>query len=281
MSLALDAILNQLLLEQEYKSEHVKSLREWAMGRLRMDAELNNHVDQYVRLRIALSLCPVSALTHRKSERLSRSEKISNYLIEEKLVSGIDDARRLAIIVDKVVDNWLTERINVAGFRDALISRDGTLCNACHVDLNTPSAEVWSVVHKDEYKLTWIDPERAVSYTVDHRDPVSKFGTNELSNLEILCRYCNEGKDDGSPMLLKHEVELAADLPVRDEETARRLVGKSARLVYRVLRRDYFTCALCGSKDLELTIRKLSNDGLAVMSNLTTVCSACVDDPRE
>lgn len=275
MSLALDAVLNQLLLEQEYGPSHGKSLREWAMGRLKMDGELNDHVDQYVRLRVALSLCPTSALVHRKSERASRAEKIRDHMVLHQLVDA-EDAERLATIVDRVVDNWLTARINVAGFKTALISRDGPLCNACHVDLDQPAAAALSVVRQDPYKLTWAQPEKAIYATVDHRVPVSKFGTNDISNLELLCRYCNEGKDDGSPLLLKHEVELAAALPCLSVEAAQGLVSKSAHLVYRVLKRDAFSCSVCGGASSELTVRKACNDGLAVMSNLRSTCYGCL-----
>lgn len=246
------------------------------MERLQMEGELNDHIDQYVKLRVALSLCPVSALTHRKSERLSRAEKIHNHLLSQQLVDS-SDAGRLAILVDRVIDNWLTERVNVAGFRDALIARDGTCCNACHVDLGRPASEAQSVVRKDPYKLTWVNPDRTVSYAVDHKIPVSKFGTNDLENLELLCRYCNEGKDDGTPLLLKHEVELAANLPADSIEIASRLVVKTARLVYRVLKRDSFRCSGCGADDCELTVRKVSSEGLAVMSNLHSRCFVCLE----
>ncbi|MFV1362540.1 HNH endonuclease signature motif containing protein [Mycolicibacterium elephantis] len=276
MSLEVETVLSQLLLEQEYDISYGKILREWALERLRMEDELNNHIDQYVKLRVALSLCPVSALTHRKSERLSRSEKILEHILNEKLATK-EDAPRIARIVDKVIDSWLTERESVAGYKDALMERDGTCCNACHVDLAKPPAEAVSVSSRDPYKLTWLAPERTLSYTVDHKVPVSKFGTNELSNLELLCRYCNEGKDDGSPLLLKHEVELAARLPAKGDCVEAGLLVKSARLVYRVLKRDKFTCVRCAALDGELTVRKVSGSGLAVMSNLQAVCYGCVE----
>ena len=62
-----------------------------------------------------------------------------------------------------------------------------------------------------------------------------------------------------------------------DEEVAKRLVGKSARLVYRVLQRDSFACSRCGDDTSELTVRKSSERGLAVLSNLSTLCYECVD----
>ena len=277
MSLALDAALNKLLLEQEYGLEHGKSLREWAMERLRMEGELFDHVDLYVKLRVALSLCPVSALTHRRSERLSRAEKIENFLLDQGLVTDAD-ARALSILVGNVIDSWLTERVTVTGYRDALVQRDGTRCNACRVDLAAPAESARSVVTKDPYKLAWVDAERSFAYTVDHKVPVSKFGTNQLENLELLCRYCNEGKEDGSPLILKHEVELATVLPATGEP-ALGLASKSARLIYRVLKRDAFLCASCGGNACELTVRKVVEEALAVTSNLRSRCFDC-DEAR-
>lgn len=275
MSLELDSVLHRLLLEQEYGTAHGNSLREWAMDRLSMHGEVNEHVDQYVRLRIALSLCPPSALTHSKSERLSRQEKIESHLVKHDLAMPAE-AKQLATVIDRVISNWLTGRADVSGFRGALVSRDGSLCSACHVDLSKPAWDATSVVSTDPYKLTWAQPERCIAYTVDHKAPVSKFGTNDINNLEILCRYCNEGKEDGAPLLLKHEVELATSLPIDDPSVANALLGKSSRLVYRVLKRDNFRCLQCASQSSELTVRKVADGGLAVMSNLRAICYGCM-----
>ncbi|MFI8775090.1 HNH endonuclease [Gordonia sp. NPDC062954] len=273
----IEAALQRLILEELPSDLRGNSLREWAMQTLRFEDELHAHIDQYVRLRVALSLCPKSALTHRKSERVSRFEKIESHL----KVQGVDadDACVLATAVDRVVDSWLTGRESVANYRTALVERDGSQCRACRVDLSLPHSAIASVVTRDRFKLTWIKPDEALQYSVDHREPVSRFGTNELSNLEILCKFCNTGKADGSPMLLKHEVEYSILFPIDDYMmTEKGIISKSSALVYRVLARDGFKCCICGFGDNELTVRKTIDSGLAIVSNMDTVCYRCLSE---
>ncbi|MDV7245319.1 MULTISPECIES: HNH endonuclease signature motif containing protein [Rhodococcus] len=275
----LDSILSRMVLETESSDRRGKYIREWALDKLQMDKEINDHIDQYIRLRIALSLCPTSAITHSKSERLSRAEKIEEHLITNEF-SGKESATQLAAVLDSVLDKWLTQREDVSQFRDALFLRDGKLCRSCRVDLQSAPAIAESVRRRDRYKLIWLDPERHLQATVDHRVPVSRFGTNELGNLELLCRFCNEGKADGAPMHLKHEVELGTQLPISRHSTGVEVPGgvvaKSAMITYRVLRRDEFQCSQCEQEDSELTIRKVCETGLAVISNLRAVCYPCI-----
>jgi len=240
-----------------------------------MSDELEDQADLAVRLRVALSLCPIDALTHRRSDRLSRVEKIRRYLVAEKLVPN-DLAMRLAQAVDRTLDAWQVQRADVAGFRSELLTRDGSKCRSCYVDFVEDASEARTVLSRDPFKLAWVDAERNFEATVDHREPVSKFGTNELGNLWLLCRFCNSGKGDGSPLLLKRELEFAAALPWVEVETPPSgLVVHSSQLTYRVLARYGFACGNCLKQDVELTIRKERDRGVAVLSNLVCVCVDC------
>jgi hypothetical protein len=137
------------------------------------------------------------------------------------------------------------------------------------------------VVTRDPHKPVWIDLERLLSPTVDHVDPISKFGTNDLANLEVLCHFCNQGKADGSPILLKHEYQYGALLPLsalewESESRDPGVVNHVAGLLYRAARRSGRMCDACGLQAQELTLRPRIPDGAYVLSNLSALCYDCV-----
>lgn len=275
---ALDSLISDLILRVQRGTTHWQHAREWATVRLGMSGEFEDQADLAVRLRVALSLCPVDALTHQRSDRVSRVDKIRRYMVAEGLVPA-NLAPQLAQAVDRTLDAWQVERENVATFRSRLLARDGSRCNSCRVDFDKSVDKVESVRTRDPYKLVWVNPERNLQPTVDHREPVSKFGTNELDNLWLLCRFCNAGKGDESPLLLKHELLFAAELPWNGKDCPpENLFAHSSRLAYRVLARHGFACRDCGGKNHELTFRKERLSGLAVMSNLVSVCVQCAQD---
>lgn len=275
---ALDSLISDLILRVQRRTTHWQHAREWATVQLGMSAEFENQADLTVRLRVALSLCPIDALTHRRSDRVSRVEKIRRYIVSEELVPD-NLAVQLAQAVDQTLDTWQVQRVNVAAFRSRLLERDGSKCNSCHVDLDQPVDQVETVQTRDPYKLAWVNPERNFEATVDHREPVSKFGTNELDNLWLLCRFCNEGKGDDSPLLLKHELKFAVDLPWKGTDVpGDDVFAHSSRLAYRVLARQEFRCRYCDSQNRELTFRKERSSGLAVLSNLVSICVRCSKD---
>ena len=275
----IDSLISDLILRGGQGTSHWRHARDWAANRLRMAAELEDQADLAVRLRVALSLCPADALTHRRSDRVSRREKIESHLTDEDLVPP-EYVGRLAEAIDRTLDAWQVERENVASHREKLLARDGGRCQACRVSFDDDPEEAPSVKLRDPFKLVWVDPGRLLFPTVDHREPVSRFGTNELENLWLLCRFYNEGKGDGSQLLLKHELDFATLLPwTSSDAPGNNLVVHSGRLVYRVLARQQFMCGGCGGQDSELVIRKERERGLAVLSNLTSVCADCLERP--
>ena len=246
-----------------------------------MASELEEQADLAVRLRVALSLCPADALTHRRSDRVSRLEKIERHLGEENLVPP-EFVSRLADAINRTLDAWQVERENVAPYREQLLARDGGRCQSCRVSFDLDHGDVASVRLRDPFKLVWVDPSRLLFPTVDHREPVSRFGTNQVDNLWLLCRFCNEGKGDGAPMLLKHELDFATTLPWSSSATPQRnATAQSGRLVYRVLARYGFRCGQCARNEAELTIRKERERGVAVLSNLTSICVECLASQDE
>ena len=179
MSEALDALLFDVILRADEGTDHWNHARQWAIGRLGMAEESSAQADQTVRLRAALSLCPTDAITHKRSDRRSRVSKIERHLRIEHLVPE-EYVPRLAKAVDEALSYWLTSREDVSVFKADLFSRDGPLCRACHLDLTLAPATLRSVTRQDPYKLTWANASRLCDATVDHRTPISRFGTNDL-----------------------------------------------------------------------------------------------------
>lgn len=58
-----------------------------------------------------------------------------------------------------------------------------------------PASVRVSVLHRDNYKCVFCGrSSREVKLEVDHKEPFSKGGGNNLNNLQTLCFDCNRGK---------------------------------------------------------------------------------------
>ncbi|OIO51485.1 MAG: hypothetical protein AUJ45_00520 [Parcubacteria group bacterium CG1_02_50_68] len=58
----------------------------------------------------------------------------------------------------------------------------------------------WKVLKKDNYTCVKCGQSPAksndIELEIDHILPVAKGGTNDIENLQTLCRKCNQGKKD-------------------------------------------------------------------------------------
>ncbi|HEW97085.1 MAG: hypothetical protein DRR16_23190 [Candidatus Parabeggiatoa sp. nov. 3] len=58
-----------------------------------------------------------------------------------------------------------------------------------------PKSVRYTVLHRDHYQCVACGRKAAqVELEIDHIVPVSKGGTNDLNNLQTLCKECNRGK---------------------------------------------------------------------------------------
>jgi hypothetical protein len=127
-----------------------------------------------------------------------------------------------------------------------------------------------TALNLDEFKPYHHALEELIKPEVDHIEAISCLGTNELINLQALCRLCNEGKGDGLGIDIRHEVRWSG-VPVDQVDRSHR-----ARVLYHVILRDNRCCRLCRDERKELTVRKVRDDGAYARSNLLTVCVDCV-----
>ena len=225
---------------------------------------------QRLRLKLALHLAPPEAIAYEVVNPTPRWKLVEQHLIDNLGRSTVEVVM-LSKEVAATLKSWQEERQGVAGFKADLLQRDGSTCRACHIEFDSNSAK--SIVTADPYKPYFdADPSSPMNCaTVDHVEPVSGFGSNNLDNLQLLCRLCNQGKGAFDPPLLKHEAEFAA-LPIEQIRW-----GHRAKLLYFALEAGEFSCALCGTSDAELTARKVTLRGAIVSTNLQAVCYACTD----
>ena len=246
---------------------------------LEMGEELNSEQGISIRLRLALKLAPREALLHRNSDRVSRYEKVRRHIAAE---FGYDDEVTAALSrsVTRAVESWGTARADVSHYRDQLVQRDGNECMNCHLDFSWDSPSLTSVGTRDVYKPIAVSPDSWAAPSVDHIEPVSTFGTNDLDNLELLCRFCNSGKEDSRGPIPKHEYEYGPKLPLNDvDEYSKSGIGFPylRKVFYMTLERAGRKCLMpdCSSS-AELTVRLVRPQSLFVLGNLYAVCYDCL-----
>ena len=89
-----------------------------------------------------------------------------------------------------------------AAFHDGQISREQLLGgnSDSRVRKSIPLKDRWAVLKRDNYCCTKCgaapSSDHSVMLEVDHVVPVAGGGSNDLSNLQTLCRKCNQGKKD-------------------------------------------------------------------------------------
>jgi hypothetical protein len=69
-----------------------------------------------------------------------------------------------------------------------------------------PNRIRWSVFRRDGYQCRFCGSHHDL--TIDHIYPLSRGGTDEIGNLQTLCRSCNSSKGDGAPAFARPGVPL-------------------------------------------------------------------------
>ena len=220
-----------------------------------------------LRLRLAMHLAPRSAIGYERRNSVPRWRLVRDHLVAV-FERAPDETEGLAREIAVVLDSWEAQRTDVGHRRDYLIRRDGSRCGTCRV--NFIGGPPYTLTSRDEYKPYFTSPDELLSIEVDHVEAISALGTNDLENLQLLCRLCNAGKADGLGVETRVEARHAGQ-PVGEVPVAHR-----ARMLYYVIERDRRSCSLCGRKNDELTVRPLTADGGYLRSNLRAICVECV-----
>jgi 5-methylcytosine-specific restriction endonuclease McrA len=217
------------------------------------------------RLYLAIHFCPKSALEYDRSSPTPRFELIEEYIVEN---FGIESRQveALARGIAKLLETWEKERGVVTSYKDRLLDQQSYTCRHCNINFNETPA---SAKEEDPYKPYHPSVDERTSPEVDHIEPISVWGTNDMENLQVICRLCNYGKGDGLGIEPKKEVENSG-LPIEYISWSHR-----AKMNFYVIQSGNSTCKRCGAADCELTIRPIREDGGFVQSNLKAVCVEC------
>ncbi len=219
-----------------------------------------------LRLRLALHLSPRAAIVYDRRNVTPRWRLIHIHLVDS-FGYPAESSESLARSIARTLDNWDEKREGVTAHKNLLLRRDGNRCRNCLAILEDKTNI--TVVTKDRFKPYYLAPEELLRAEVDHMEAVSTFGTNDRSNLQLLCRLCNSGKGDGLGLSVRQEAEFAG-CEIEDASISYR-----SSLVYWVIERDGRKCGLCDLADRELTIRPVVKDGGLVRSNMRTTCVVC------
>ena len=238
--------------------------RAWEI--LRWEADVADQNLFETRIRLALHLSPRVAINYDQSNPTPRWRLISAHLVKAfGRTSGRVDA--LAKDIARVLDSFERGRDQVTHHLKYLRKSEGDLCQNCKVVFG---CEPITLLIEDEYKPYFTSPNELLEPEVDHKEAISALGTNVISNLQLLCRLCNQGKGDGLGLSVRQEAKHAGT-PIQKVPVPHR-----CRLVFYVIQRDESACSQCDSTANELTIRPIVSSGGLVRSNLRSVCVECL-----
>jgi 5-methylcytosine-specific restriction endonuclease McrA len=270
---SIDALLQRLLLGDRHlePAGFPPDLLEYAETRtasvLGMTTEREAVMRTELRLRLALHLSPGPAVAYDPANPAPRHRLIETFITDHFGLAR-DEASPLARDVAHTLSIWDENRTSVTAHADRLLQSQSHCCAHCGVDFdNTP----WTLSVKDMYKPYHESREELLQPEVDHIEAISFLGTNDLANLQVLCRLCNLGKGDGLGISVREEL--------RQARTPTNLLPRAYRIraFYATVLRDKKRCKLCGNthSNSELTVRLRHARGSYVRSNLHTVCVPC------
>ena len=228
------------------------------------------------KLRLALHFAPRKAIDFDPSSSDSRTRLIEEY-IEESFPSGDYSKTELARSVAVVLDSWdKSRKSGVRNHLDSLLRLQSYKCNHCHLEFNNQKRikleeKQINKPEEDHYK-PYNDGQgvtELMSPQVDHKEAVSRFGSNKSKNLQVLCALCNSGKGDGSLVNPVNEFRYAS-MQIDQVPTAHR-----RKMFFNRIRIDDSKCSKCNSREKELTVRLKRSSGGYVLSNLQSICLDC------
>lgn len=231
-----------------------------------------------MRLRIALHFACPDAVRYDRRRPEPRWKLVFAHL-RANFSFGEAESERLARLVAVVLDNWDARRTRgLENRRLKLLESQGYQCNCCHLSFADPERicreEAAALAGESDPFKPYFDGDGVAATMepqVDHIHVVSRDGTNQSDNLQVLCALCNQGKADNSGVRIVREWEFG-HLPIAQVPRGHRM-----SLLYYRLKMDDFRCTRCQSETNELSVRLVRNDGLVTLTNLRAICYRCLE----
>lgn len=230
-------------------------------------------------LRLAAYLTPRDALAKHQGEDPTGGrfgserepyEMITTYLKED---FNLDDelATSLGQNLGKLWDDW-DESSRSISYSDEIRSKlrkdQSNRCKNCNVRLGSEQNST-AFTNDDPYKPIHEYSEQQTSPELDHIEPLSHLGNNSIENFQVLCRFCNQGKNNKRQVDIVDQLEFATTKVEGMKRSHRRKMFFAATAGVE-------ECERCGDTREELTVRKQNASGCYIVPNLEAVCVDCV-----
>ena len=175
-------------------------------------------------------------------------------------------SREIGQEIQRIFEYWEENRSKVIRYKDRLLRRQGNLCANCHIDFDK---KILTLKHKDVLKPYHHRSEdnKLTEPVVDHINPIWALGSNNLDNLQVLCKLCNQGKGGSVEKSIRSEIENAKTPPSKVPWKQR------AEMFYQATKNTE-ECPICGS-ETEITVDFSNKFGCYVKSNLQPMCVDC------
>jgi hypothetical protein len=232
-----------------------------------------------LRLRVALHLSCPEAINYDFQRTEPRWALIKAHL-DKHFDFNPDETEKISRLVATVLDDWdVGRRRGLEARRGKLLERQNYRCMSCHLNfsdsLRIEAEEIRALSGQSDRFKPYYDGngvQDAMAPEVDHINVVSKDGTNQSDNLQILCALCNQGKGDNSGVRPSRELKYS-HLPLHEIPR-----GHLMSLLYYRLRLDGSRCTVCNSRQNELTVRLTRTSGPVTLTNLHSICYECADN---
>ena len=247
-----------------------------AIGSLRLNREeLDRSLLRILLERLRPHALPSFLWSQRSTEAAGVAAAIRVHLAEKGFEPTEDRVRRCQALYSRYVETRGGSRY---GISHELMEKGGWACAHCGIRFyNEELGEKTDIVSplgyrngekSDTLKRHWIDLKYRLP-TVDHIWPIATFGSNDLSNLQILCVGCNSGKHNA----LAYE-QGRSFVGVHQRKDLSGGEALSFELFYEHLLLNP-RCVETGAlaRDTELTVRIRDVRWPVVMGNLETIRS--------